>query len=285
MLLRKLIKETSFFCHDIVRLFLFPVYHLKGQYFRNEIIKESDHLPICILGNGPSFVNIKKTFSNRSHFNLCTVNHSILTNEYFELRPEMHVFADPDIFDVNHPNNIKLYEVLERKINWPLILYVPYGISKSSLLRIRKNKYIKIVRYSNVNIDLQSDLLTKIEYFLYKKGWAIPVAMNVIVACIYCCLNSGYEKVYLYGVEHSWMKYVSVNMNNEVCLEDVHYYGATYRVWSNNSGIPFTMCSLYKNFHILYKSYEKLKIYIDYLSSVSVINKTPDSFIDTFPKE
>lgn len=282
---KKTIKEIIFFMYDVFSLLLFFINHCKGQYFRNEIIYGERKTPLFILGNGPSFGKVKERITDRSNVNICAVNYSILTDEYFELKPEMHVFADPCVFDVNYPESIKLYEVLEKKLCWPLNIFVPYGIPQQAVSRLSKNENVKIVRYSRVNIDLRSYLFKRLELCFYKKGLAIPVAMNVIVACIFCGINSGYKNLYLYGVEHSWMKHVSVNMKNEVCLEDVHYYGSTKSVWTNSSGITFTMYSLYTNFAILYKSYEKLKSYVSYLKDVHVINRTPDSFIDTFPKE
>ena len=51
----------------------------------------------------------------------------------------------------------------------------------------------------------------------------MPFSQNVLVAAIYISLNLGYKNIYLLGADHSWAHDVSVNDDNQLCLNDRHF--------------------------------------------------------------
>ena len=277
-------REIFLICKDILIIIRWIIEYFRYQRFQNDFIFENKELPLFVMGNGPSLSKIAERLDEREKFNICTVNYSMSTDLFFKLKPEMHVFVDPVLFNTTDAKNKDLYEAF-KKITWKLLLFVPYGLTKEMATILKSNSNITVCRIPKQHLNIESRTLSKLEYAVYKKGWAAPCAMNVVVGAIFCGINIGYRKIFLFGVDHSWMKYITVENNNDVCLEDQHYYGTEKRVWNRDeSGASLTMYELYFNFTILYDSYNRLKRYADYLD-VKVINKTPGSFIDAFPKE
>ena len=95
----------------------------------------------------------------------------------------------------------------------------------------------------------------------------------------------GYRQIYIIGADHSWIKTLDVNENNEVVSVQPHFY-------KDNDEENQRVTSVYRNvrlheilmsFHVAFKAYHKIA---DYAASkgVSIYNSTPVSYIDAFPR-
>ena len=98
-----------------------------------------------------------------------------------------------------------------------------------------------------------------------------------MIPAIYSAILSGYKRIELYGVEHSWLPHTYVDEHNVVMQKDVHYYGTTFRPWEHADGSNM-------KYHT-FRSYWLLRELADYCGDVQVINKTPNSYIDAFIRE
>ena len=103
---------------------------------------------------------------------------------------------------------------------------------------------------------------------------------------IMLALNSGFRTIYVAGADHSWMKTLSVDENNNVVSIQPHFYKDSEkentRVSTEYAGYP-----LYKivySFYVAFKAYFDLR---DYAGSIgaTIYNITPGSFIDAFPRK
>jgi hypothetical protein len=129
-----------------------------------------------------------------------------------------------------------------------------------------------------------------IKNFLYKKALAMPLVQNVLVAAIMNGILCGYTSIELYGVEHSWTKYLSVGEDNIVYIEDAHCYDKEQvkprPFVSFDKSIRWTFGFVLECYSKMFKSYEDIRRFIDNERiNVKVINKTKGSFIDAFERD
>lgn len=278
----------NFTC-DILRLTRVLWYQIKIQRFR-KIQYEEKCNPLFILGNGPSLSKIKEEITDRSNVDLCCVNFSVLTDIFYDLKPDVLIFADPcffnDVADTQLKHKVdEVYKSITTKINWSINIQIPYNVSDTFFRICSSNKNVTITYYTTCDWKTSCNIAKKIKLSLFKRSIICPSVQNVVVGAIYNAINRGYKDIYLYGVEHSWLKYTYINNKNENCFVDEHYYGNTERVWKHADGTPIPLHELLSMLANTFRSYFELKEYADYLGDVRIINKTPGSFIDAFDRE
>lgn len=236
---------------------------------KNNLRKE-----IHILGNGPS--GLKTLPLNIEE--LVTVNFFINTDKFYKLRPKYHFLIDNVFFD--NSNLLKkeineLFENLEKKVNWKLILVV------------RTKKKIELKNPNITIIYLRMPFLTytnRITLKMYKYNLATPFFVNVIIAALYFIINKGYKKIYLHGVESDSFKDIKVDLNCNVILEDKHSYGAKSRNLTKEGTI--IQKELYKKIesdYLMLYNYYLLSVYSS-KAKIDVFNCCENSMIDSFKK-
>lgn len=234
------------------------------------ILKKEIH----ILGNGPS--GLKTLPSNVEE--LVTVNFFINTDEFYQLKPKYHFLIDNAFFDngkVLREEINKLFENLEKKVDWNLTLVV------------RSRKKIKINNSKITIIYLRMPFLTyenNITLKMYEYNLATPFFINVVISAIYFTINTGYKSIYLHGVESDSFKDIKVNFECDVILEDKHSYGNKFRNLTKE-GIT-NKKELYKKIksdYLMLYNYYLLSIYSDKRKS-KIFNCCINSMIDSFEK-
>jgi hypothetical protein len=104
---------------------------------------------------------------------------------------------------------------------------------------------------------------------------------NVLNAAIFVALNVGYKKLYLYGADHSWLKDLFVDQDNNICSYQNHFY--------DDNKIPYKMAkgSLKLGIQGIIDAFESYEILENYSKSINatIINKTQGSYIDIFKYE
>ena len=106
----------------------------------------------------------------------------------------------------------------------------------------------------------------------------MPRPQNISNAAIFCAINSGYKKIYLYGVEHSWLKSFDVDpVNHKIYANDSHYYKNEYiRYYKRGE-----YCRVLRNQYLTFKSHFMLRDYAD-SENIKIVNKTKNSFIEAY---
>lgn len=265
---------------------LYTIFDLLRIFFYAK--KKKERLPISktelrILGNGKSLN--EQCFDESSNFDYFVVNRHVLCDNYSIIKPHYYALADP--FFLNNPDGLDVISQIINKTSWEMYLFLPhYGSIKKTKRWIEtSNCNIKVISYNPYDFRGYE----KIAYFLYNHQLAMPKVQNVLVAAIMLGIYMGYAKIELYGVEHSWTKYLSVGDDNLVYLYNPHSYDKEMvkpRPFREIQHVKFyPMWLVLQNYMYMFKSYSIISDYIRKKHiSTNIVNKTPHSFIDAFER-
>ena len=209
------------------------------------------------------------------------VNFAPLSEMFFSFRPAYHVLVD-DAFFVAEQDELA---GRMQQIDWDLHLFIPYRNRKVARQRYGTNPHIHLVPIHFTGLP-DTFTFKKLAFRLFKKGRALPIGQNVMVAALYCMMNSGYERISLYGADHSWISQIAVDEHNRVCMVQNHFYDKQHEMKPlvNADGSIPTLSQELRSQAKAFGAYEMLRGYADYLGNVAIRNKTPGSFIDAFPR-
>lgn len=237
------------------------------------------HDSIIIMGNGPSLNDlIEKKLPLLKENTTMAVNFAALSEAFFSIKPACYVLADPHFFSNPEPGS-NLYTLREafRRIDWPITLYVPAGADARPYMR----PIVSIRRFNAVGIEG----LTSLSHFAYRHGIGMPRPRNVLIPAIMIAIAEGYEKIYIAGADHSWMKTISVTEDNEVVSVQPHFYADSaseqQRVRHEYRG--YRLHQIVDSFAVAFRSYHQIARYADSLG-IKIFNITPGSFIDAFER-
>ena len=245
--------------------------------------KEGEGKELIVLGNGPS---LKKTIEEESDWlmahELMAVNFFALSPEFIRLRPRYYMLADGHFFNAmqSDPNVRKLWENF-RLVSWDMTLLIPSGFKHLAKPLLMTAQGIK-VRYFN---------LTPIEgfqwlsHFLFSAGLGMPRPRNVLIPAIMEGIRLGFKKIYLCGADHYWTKTLDVDDENFVVSIQPHFYEDNEeerrRVREAYKGLR--LHDVMGSMVIAFRSYWDIAAY-SLRRDVEIINATPSSMIDAFPR-
>lgn len=273
-------KRLKGFAESVYMLGDWLVPFLRHENTVNYIRKVERPRRMSILANGPSLKSVDLSRLEGSDF--CTVNFSPLSDLFFTVRPCCHVLIDTKFFTVPQDALIERMNA----VDWDLDLFVPYRDRKPAEERYGKNPHVKVVPVHCVGIP-DTIAWKKTAYRLFRKGWAMPIPQNVLVAAIYCMVNAGYRQIELFGADHTWISQMAVDDRNRLFLKDEHFYdkqAVSGRPILCEDGSPSTLSFELRLQANAFGAYEMLQGYAGYLGDVSIINRTQGSFIDAFPR-
>lgn len=205
------------------------------------------------------------------------VNSFVSHEAYAKLRPKYYVLADPNFFNLLSHIVDKIYD----DTKWPLTLFVPWAETNQkqlsllndciTLKQVNANAYVGPEQY---RIDS------------YEHNLAMPMVYNVLNMALYIAIYLGYDRVELYGAEHSWTRLIYVGEDNRLYWKDSHFY--------DKEPVPDTALkhadgSNIKMHEIMYEYYRVFKCYWELRELANrhhchIVNMTPNSFIDAFEK-
>ncbi|MDE5585643.1 MAG: hypothetical protein K2I92_04770 [Muribaculaceae bacterium] len=240
---------------------------------------------LIIMGNGPS---LRETIANHTEIlktaTTLAVNFAANTDTYRELQPNLYVLADPHFFRTgadgksSDQNVMRLWENIA-STDWPMTLYVP---CKAKLPEaICKNSNITVKRYNLT----PGEGLRGLVHWLYRQGLAMPRPRNVLIASIMVALREGYRDIRIVGADHTWSRDLWVDDKNRVISVQKHFYKDNEkefeRVAQEYAG--YHLHDILNSLTIAFRSYHQIA---DYAGSIGakIINCTPGSFIDAFPR-
>ena len=282
------LKKTYYLCTNVfntivslLSVLLFSSYSCNKRMKQCE--KKYKKVNECVvMGNGPSimslFENNYSVFFNKDIF---AVNYFCSTN-YFELvKPNFYVLLDPDIFAESPSGKAKQnIDTLIAKFNdisWEMVLFIPVNFKNTKLLEHFVNRKLTIVPFNSTPIHG----IKSIENYLFKKDLGMPMPQTVINAVIFLAINMKYDIIHLYGVEQSWLKYLSVSNNNKVSVGLPHFYGGSddigeHRTLRTLSAFLLTQAAAFKS-HMRLQEYAKH-------NGKRILNHTPGSYIDAYER-
>lgn len=239
-----------------------------------------------ILGNGPSLsVSLEKYKDKLSEYPLLCVNLFALNKEYETLKPEFYVMHDPALWKSEGDLTRKIAVAIKEKTNWSIKIFVPYQSKKSKFIQDLNSEFVE-VNYYNYTVFKG---FNNISNYIYKNNLAMPQCQNVLVACLYLCINMGFKETYLLGADHTWHENLIVNNDNILCIKDFHFYDADQQVNLKPfyKGLytkeTFSVAEIFENWTKVFKGYESILRYGKF-RKVEVFNSSHISFIDAFER-
>ena len=166
-------------------------------------------------------------------------------------------------------------------VDWPMTLFVPVGRQQEATALVDGNPNITIVTFNPVGAE-GFGWFTRL---VYRLNLAMPRPRNVLIPALMTAIGIGYQNVYIVGADHSWMKTIDVNSDNEVVSVQPHFYKEREeekaRVTNEYRG--YRLHDIIASFYVAFKAYHDIRRYAD-SRGVTVYNSTPSSFIDAFPR-
>lgn len=255
----------------------------------HSIKTEQQQTPCLILANGPS---LNQSIQNNPLFlenkDLICVNFFPNTAYFDRLKPRYHVISAPELWLPNakppYPELSKeLYENIANKTTWQLTVFIPFAAKKYKQWQepLIRNQHIKIRYYNPTPIE-------GFKWFchaMYNIQWGMPRPHNVLIPSLMLAIKKGYKTIYIWGADHSWLKEISVNEDNQVLVNQKHFY-------DENTSKPLPMNKLKgtrKLHEVLIKFVHAFKGYWDIEAyaqkkKVDIYNATPNSYIDAFKR-
>lgn len=250
---------------------------------RDERLKLRDNRgdTIIIMGNGPSLRDaMQNDMDVLMAFPRLAVNLSALAPEFRTLRPDYYILADIAFFLKEKTGKVPaLWEELSR-VDWDMTLFLPATARRMPEVK-RLPANIKVKYYN----------LTPVEGFrwlthpLYDAGLGMPRPRNVLIPSIMSAMREGFRRIVLIGADHNWSKTLWVTDRNCVVSVQPHFYKDDDKELRRAEEIfkNVRLHEVYENYAIAFRSYFNVKAYID-RRGVEVLNATPGSFIDAFPR-
>lgn len=243
-----------------------------------------------ILANGPSF---NETYRKNKSFlkdkeSIC-VNYFPLSPLFEEIKPRYAIITGPPFWqdtwgEENKKTTARLFDALAEKTTWDLIFFIPCNARKWSRWQnvIAKNKHISVYYFNNTPIEGYRWFQT----LMFNLRLGTPRPQNILIPTIYMTIQLKYKKVFLWGVDHSWLQEIRVDENNIALVHQKHFY-------DENESKPLPMRNgekpRYRMHNILYKFMKTFESYLvlrDYADKrgVQIINNTDGSYIDAFER-
>lgn len=258
---------------------------LQSRLFTNKLPK-TDSYSICILANGPSLAQLDV---NKIIGEVMVVNNFSSHSNFEILKPKYYILNAPEYWlnDVDEEyismQNI-LIQNLSNVVKWKMFLLVPYSAKNTHLHNIisAQNPNIEFKFYNTTPIEGLRGLTN----WMFAKQLGMPRPHNVLIPALMTSSWMNYKNIFIYGADHSWLKEIFVDNDNNVFVTQKHFY-------DKNDIKPATMKKLGKGkrrlheilekFYLSFKGYHVIN---DFAKSrdVRIVNKTPDSFIDAFDR-
>lgn len=239
---------------------------------------------LVVMGNGPS---LRETIDNdgpwlRRH-DLMAVNFFANTPDYTALRPEHYVLADGHFFSgiETDPNVGHLWRGIAGT-SWPMTLWVPCGHAATARRLVGGNSNVSVVAFNLTPVEGIPALC----HILMDAGLGMPRPRNVMVPAIMSGIRAGYRRIYLCGADHTWTHTLSVDDENFVVTVQPHFYKDNdeehSRVRAAYAGLH--LHDVLGSMTVAFRSYWHLAAYAR-ARDVEIINATPGSMIDAFPRK
>ncbi len=245
---------------------------------------------VILLGNGPSLnrdLNLHQSFLKNK--DLICVNHFPKTELYEKLKPSIFITGAPDLWldDIEEKfvkQSKELFSSINQKTTWPLSFFIPHEAKKHGRWQsqIQHNENITIYYYNNIPIEGWN----LFKNWCFNRHLGMPRPHNVMIPSLMLSIAFGYKTIYLLGADHSWLPEISVTENNEVLINQKHFYD-----YDTSKGQPLdkrgtgkrTLPELLYKFMTAFNSYFEIRRYSDH-KGVKILNATKNSYIDAFER-
>ncbi|MGN1246811.1 MAG: hypothetical protein ACI4UN_09255 [Muribaculaceae bacterium] len=240
---------------------------------------------LVVLGNGPSLRDtIDHSMPFLSSRTMLAVNFAACADDFFSLRPQYYVLADPHFFNAtDQPNVQRLWQVLGSEVTWTMTLLVPHRFA--SIMRSKAlaagNSHLTVAFYNTTPVEG----FAWFENAAYKANLGMPRPRNVLIPSIMLGMALGFSTIYVAGADHSWTRTLSVDDDNRVVSIQPHFYKEDEREEKRvrKDYMNYPLHQILQSFYVAFRSYFTIARYARH-RGVKIFNITPGSFIDAFPR-
>lgn len=236
---------------------------------------------IIVMGNGPSLRDAMTDHHDvLMAYPRLAVNLSALAPEFRELRPDYYILADIAFFLKEKTGKVPaLWEALA-SVDWPMTLFLPATARK--MPEVRRLPANITVKYYNLT---PAEGWRWLMHPVYDLGLAMPRPRNVLIPSIMSSMREGFRRIVLIGADHNWSKTLWVTDRNCVVSVQPHFYKDDDKELRRAEEIfrNVRLHEVYENYAIAFRSYFNVKAYAE-RRGVEILNATPGSFIDAFPR-
>ena len=286
-IVKKIIKELLSFLEQLFGMSIFLVKITKnGNWFHRFPLQAKNGKTITLLANAPSLKDVLPRLLKDVEFqntDYVVLNFFANTPEFFLIKPIHYCFADPMFFKKNHNYEKvrKLFDILQNQVDWEMNIYVP-----------NEKRFKKFSGITNPHIQIKtvkSEEYKGFECFrhsFYQKGLCAPIFSTVAILAIYVGINQGYNRIRLYGVDHTFFNGLCVNEQNQVCMQEVHFYETNVNmkpIMRNDNDQLWKMSDYIYSIYMMFKSHDELANYAKKVG-VDILNCTQCSLIDSYPR-
>ena len=241
-----------------------------------------------ILGNGPALNDALKNLKDKGKTDFFAVNFFALQDVFFELKPDNYMIMDPVFWqsggsvtcDNEKRNEALMEDVVKfwnitKKVDWHMNLFIPERCPKYVLENISSS--VNVVRINTTPIAGWNFF----RFGLFNAALGMPLPQNVTNAAIYCAIFLRYKRIYLYGVNHSWMVDLRVDEKNRIYTDYKHFHADCPEKYFLKKGVLELHLRAYAN---TFASHTVLDEY-SRACGVRVYNRTRGSFIDAYESD
>jgi len=245
-----------------------------------------------IIGTGPSLLKDIHEINNhkKDECDFFAVNFFANTETFLQLKPNYYFLADKLFWseDLNENFNQLRNDTYQKlkKINWKISILCPesgYDYIKSRLL---DNSNISFIKIPEKSIMLSTK---KMQLFVLRNRFFTIANVNSMVTLLWYSIICNYSEIYLYGVDFSGFKSITVDQKtNYVSVPVKHFYKNSEA--EKDSSYKYHSKSNKSLSERLYQNYRVLK-FTDLLSDLAVskgidiVNRSSFSYIDSFKRE
>ena len=245
-----------------------------------------------IIGTGPSLLKDIYEINNykKDECDFFAVNFFANTETFLQLKPNYYFLADKLFWseDLNKSFNQLRNDTYQKlkAINWDISILCPesgYDYIKS---RLQDNSNISFIKIPEKSIMLSTK---RMQLFVLRNKFFGIANVNSMVTLLWYSIMCNYSEIYLYGVDFSGFKSITVDQKtNYVSVPVKHFYkNSEAEKDSSNKYQSKANKSLSER---LYQNYRVLK-FTDLLSDLAVskgidiVNRSSFSYIDSFKRE
>lgn len=234
---------------------------------------------LIVMGNGPSLRDtLRDSRGVLLGADTMAVNFAANAPEYFELRPRHYVLADPHFFTSGDPSVSRLWRNLA-STDWDMTLHLPVRATLPA--ETARNPRIAVRRF-NMTPGEGYDVVC---HLLFGLRLAMPRPRNVLIPALMQGIGEGYSRIYIVGADHTWPHTLYVDDDNRVVTVQPHFYEEKKEELDR-------IAEVYKGVRIhdilgsmatAFRSYHDVARYAE-TRGVEIVNATPGSLIDAFPR-
>jgi hypothetical protein len=268
---------------------------------------------VVVIANGPSA---------RSFIDKCTsvgidnlkkqglaffaVNKFSCQPEFFSLKPKYYLMLDLYFFEFSKAvfENPGLHPIAQykpdfektqrminetwqalQKVDWPMIFFVPQLYQNCYIVNNLNNPNIQFVTYNYTVIGGTTGFRNR----MYQWRLGSPQCENVVNSCIFNAMLSGFEEVYITGVDHDFHINIMVDTDNTIIRTESHFYAdenKKHPLLKQEADGTTGKIRLHELFHSLVKvhtGYDETSRYAKHIHK-KVINLTEGGYVDAFDR-